>query len=606
MVIAFLMSSALCIAQTDICAPANSKIEGSITQMGGQVTVTPPTPMMALGAEFRAGVSLVVTVQPWSSTDHTRSAIVHVRGELGKEAVISGARVAGTVRVGQMQGRHEPVQLVEATDLKGGHLTVFSAGTVDVAPGMRLQGHVALDGGILEITSTQPVHALGVDLAAGVVRIEQHSTAATISGTLVRPQEMAGVWVDGEVVATIEHGHPSFGHATLARATPLQALGLPTGEAPTGTVVSTLPGTTRLSSSGPITVCGLAVRSSLAQPAVTFETIGRIGGTTMRGMLAGDVDISVGDAVHLTGQVAVDYAPGSCQAVGVEGTLSRLTEVLHMRFAGKTALSITDRAGERIVRGALAQPDVVDGLPLTGTAMVRVTSAGAVHMMDGKLAKPAPFEEWQLPAGTRVQRSVGDWSFTTPHGQSARALAAHRGERVDGVVEGRSDADTTTLTVVTAYTPTGTTLAFHSLAIDHHTGCVLGELTTAQRFGIFHLPASSSATVCAGTVVAAQGIYAVPSLQVGKWFATEAIAGAPGSPPAMNAAPPSTSGPLAGYWLQINSLCQGLSGIPQPPPAQQWIWVDAKGQPASADLNALSTLAAKVGTACPASRCCPP
>jgi hypothetical protein len=162
------------------------------------------------------------------------------------------------------------------------------------------------------------------------------------------------------------------------------------------------------------------------------------------------------------------------------------------------------------------------------------------------------------------------------------------------------------LTVVSAYKPTGTTLAFHDFAIDHHTGCVLGEVVTPQRSGIFRLPAHSSATVCAGTIVAAQGIHAVLSLQVGSWFATEAIAGAPGSPPVADAAPPSSSGPLTGYWLQINSLCQGRSGIPQPPPPQQWIWVDVKGQPASADLGALSTLAAKAGTACPVTPCCPP
>ena len=250
---------------------------------------------------------------------------------------------------------------------------------------------------------------------------------------------------------------------------------------------------------------------------------------------------------------------------------------------------------------------VLDGLPLTGTVMLSVTSAGAVHLIDGMLAKPAPFEEWQLPAGTHIQRSVEGWTFTTPHGQSARALAAHRDERVDGVVEGMSDANTTTLTVVTAYKPTGTTLAFHSLAIDHHTGCVQGELTTAQRFGIFRLPANSGATVCAGTLIAAQGIYAIPSLQVGKWFATEALAGVPGSPPVDGAVPPtSSSGPVTGYWLQINSLCQGPSGIPQPPPPQQWIWVDAKGQSASADLAILSTRAAKAGTACPSFPCCPP
>jgi hypothetical protein len=406
MVIGLLLSSALCVAQTDVCAPASSKIEGSITQMGGQVTITPATAMMALGAEFRAGVALVVTVQPWTSSDHTRGAIVDVRGELDKESLISGARVAGAVRIDQIQGRTAPVQLVEATDLKGGQLSVFSAGTVDVAPGMRLQGHVDLGGGILEITSTQPVHAFGVDLVAGVLRIEQHFNGATISGKLVRPQELAGVWVSGDVVATIDHGHPSFGYATLARATQLQALGLPAGEAPAGTIVSTMPGSTRLSSTGPITVCGIAVRAPTpAQPTVTFA------GTTMHGTLVADVDVTVGDPIHLTGEVEVRYEPGTCPANSVEGTLSRLTEVLHLRFAGNTAFSISDHGGERTTSGSLAQSEVIDGLPVLGKVMVQATRAGAVHLLDGKLSKPAPFEEWQLPAGTQVQRSDGGWTF---------------------------------------------------------------------------------------------------------------------------------------------------------------------------------------------------
>ncbi|MCX5742655.1 MAG: hypothetical protein NT062_09185, partial [Proteobacteria bacterium] len=249
---------------------------------------------------------------------------------------------------------------------------------------------------------------------------------------------------------------------------------------------------------------------------------------------------------------------------------------------------------------------------LTGATMVSVTPAGDVHLLDGTLAKAAPFEQWQLPARSHVQRfGVDGWSFEMPRGATARATAEHRGERVDQVTEARSDANSTTFTLARPHLLKGARLGLTAIGIDHKTGCVRGDVATAQRFGVFVIPAGGSATVCGGTLVAAQGTYAVPSLQVGSWFATAAIAASTGSSPPTDVSlfttSSTSSGALTGYWLQINSLCQGRSGIPQPPPPQRWIWVDLKGQATrNADQLVLANAAAKVGKACPATPCCPP
>jgi hypothetical protein len=618
MVIAFLVAlnaSSLCVARTDICAPAGSTLDGAIGQNGGQVVITPSKPLRALGAEFRAGTKVFVNVIPWWSSDKTAGAIVHVTGELTQETTISGARVAGTVRIGQLQGKKSPPQLVEATDFRGGKLSVGTAGTVDVGPGMKIVGNVDIGSIRLDVTSPKPIHALGLDLVAGTVRVEQSSTGFTIGGTLVRPQELGGVLVEQQLYATVEGGVPRFGSATLARTTKLKAIGLPDGEAPAGTVVRAAPGSTTLSGAGPFTVCGIALAAvpAVGQSAVTFSPSAP-SHIAVNGALAGR-DVDVGGGVHMTGPITLRYALGGCKQLGLEGKLSRAAEQYGLHFAANTTLAAGELPpGDPIVRGTLARDEVVDGLTVKGDVMVR-GAAGSVHLLDGILAKAAPFEDWQVPAGTHVQRFGTGWSFTVPKGQVANAKAVHRGERVDNVTEARSDDSSTTFTLARPHTLKGTTLAMNSIGIDHQNGCVLGDLATPQRFGIFKIPKGGNATICGGTLVAAQGIYAVPSLQVGQWFATSAFAGDPTSPPAApgplgNAPtppPPSTSAAIKGYWIQINSLCQGAAGIPLPPPEERWIWVDLKGNaPKPADRKDLASRATKAGTACPITPCCPP
>ncbi len=608
-----LNAGALCVARTDICAPAGSTSTGTVGPQGGQVTITPAAPMKALGAEFRAGTPVTVDVLPWWSSDKTAGAIVHVRGELTRETVISGAAVGGVVRIGQQQGKKGPIQLVEATDFKRGKLQAFTAGTIDVAPGMRIVGNVDIGGGSIEITSSQPVHAFGLDFSAGNVRVEQRSDAPTITGTLARAQDIGGVLVQGLVVATLEPGHPKFRNAILGRSTPLALLGLPAGDAPAGTAITSAPASITLRGPGPFTVCGVAVTQTptVAGPAVMFELTGDPS-MTMRAALVG-TNVDVG-GLHLSGPIAVRYDVATCKVRTVEGMLARDSVQDGLTFARKSAFTIGEQGKDRFVRGTLAQSAMVDGLSLIGAAMITVTPAGDVHLLEGTLAKPAPFEQWLLPARSHVQRfGVDSWSFEAPKGTTARATAEHRGERVDLVTEAHSDPSSTTFTLSRPHQPKGTKLAFNSLGIDHANGCLLGDVTTAQRFGIFVIPPGGNATVCAGVIVEAQSTYAVPALQVGNWFATTASAGAAGSSPPTNqigslAGPPAkSSGALAGYWIQINSLCQGPSGIPQPPPAQRWIWVDLKGQATSApDRKVLGTSASKAGKACPAFPCCPP
>ncbi len=622
MVIALLVAlnaGSLCVARTDICAPPSSTIEGEITPTGGHVTITPAKPMQALGAEFPAGRPLIVDVLPWSS-DRMAGAIVHVRGELAHESVISGARVTGVVRIGQQQGRLGKPQLVEAKDIKGGKLAVFAAGTVDLAPGMAVAGSVDIDGGRIQVTSPQPMHGLDLDLAAGTLQVDARGTSATITATLARAQEIAGVLVDKQVAVTLEPKHPMFRYATLARTTPLALLGLPAGQAPAGTLVITDAAATRLAGPGPVTMCGVSLLPvpTIAQPAVTI-TRATLTTVKVTGGIAGR-DVDLGGGVFMSGSIAASYDTASCRLVGIAGSLSRESLQLKLRFAARAAFAIDEVGKDRFVRGTLVQREVVDGMTVTGAIMVRATPAGDVHLAEGTLATPARFEEWQLAEGTQIHRfEPGGWSFTAPRGKPARALAEHRGERVDAVTEGRSDGNSTMLMLVRPHTVKGTTLAFDNLGIDHDKGCVLGGAATRQHFGIFTIPAGGSATVCGGAVVAAVGNFAVPSLQVGSWFATSAIAGALGSAPPrtpdedgrLAPTPPvkrsSSATGAAGYWIQINSLCQGAAGIPLPPPPQRWIWIDAKGQaPNPTDQKELAKLAAKPGAPCPVTPCCPP
>lgn len=606
--LALLNTSALCVAQTGICAPEASKLTGQITSTGGAVTIVPSAPMKALGAEFPAGVPLEVSVQPWWSSDKKRGAIVHVSGELARPSTISGVTVSGDVRIGQLQGRPGAPQLVQAKNMKGA-LQVFSAGTIDVGPGMRLVGALDFDGGVLELTSPSPLRAGGLDFAAGTVRIEQHTEGASVSGTLARVQSFAGLLVDGRFAATIT-GQPRLHTATLGGTTPLELLGLPKGIAPAGTTYDRMGGTTALRGPGPFTVCGLALRPAGSPGPLALS----FGGTAPRPSLYAqlvDADVEVVPGVHLTGTASLTFDAATCRPVQLEGALAQDAVQEGVRFAAKSAFMLADVDKDRVVRGTIAGAATIDKLTLKGSVTMQRTSAGGVRILEATLAKTAPFEQWQLPAGTHLQTSDADnWSFEVPRGSEARAIAAHRGHRVDRVRSGTSDGETSTFVLAAPHRLAGTNLSFANLGIVHATGCVLGGVSGAQRIGILSVPAKGNVTVCGGAVVHAEGVYAVPTLRVGSWYATAATADVAGSLPPTGASRPmgaAPSGPLAGYWIQINSLCQAPTGIPVPPPPQRWIWVDLKGQAlAPADRQDLTVKAARPGKPCPSYPCCVP
>ncbi|CAN5269541.1 hypothetical protein BH11MYX1_BH11MYX1_03530 [soil metagenome] len=328
------------------------------------------------------------------------------------------------------------------------------------------------------------------------------------------------------------------------------------------------------------------------------------------GALAGSVDLAVHGTAHVAGAIALRYTPGTCSLVGVDAMLSAPSEISGLHFATKTRLYIADAGDERSVSGTLAQPEVVAGLTIKNIVTVVEEKDGTRHITFATLAKPGPFEEWQVPAGTEIQQSTDGWSFTTSGGRHARMLAEHRGERIDNVLTARSDADATTFTLSTPHLLKGTALAFSSFAIEHASNCVLGQLRTTRRVGMFALRKGANVSVCSRTIVGVVATDPAPSLPVGRWFVTEAVAGAKDAPPLDTAGwdPPVVDpGPVAGYWLQINSLCQGASGIPRPPPPRRWIWVDPDGRAASeADRNELVVAASRPGRACPVTRCCVP
>jgi hypothetical protein len=357
---------------------------------------------------------------------------------------------------------------------------------------------------------------------------------------------------------------------------------------------------------GPVTVCGLSLAPvpTQGQPAVTI--------TAQKDVTAKLVqaDVDVGGGVRMSGAISLRYAP-ECRRVFVDGTLAAPSEQYGLHFAARRALMLDESNREPIVRGTLARPEVVDGLTLVGDAIVRVASNGDVHVLDGWLAKLARFEDWNVPAATHVQRSANTWRFTTTKGTSARAAAAHHGEWVDDVTEAWFDVNGTGLTLARPHLVTGTTLACTNMLIDPTNGCVVGSFGSPQSFGIFRFPADSRATVCKGAVVEANsGASGVPSVQVGTWFATHAIAGARRSaPPSLLSPAVPKADPPTGYWIQIHSLCGDYGGEPTPPPPspERWIWVDVKGVAASAaDQSVLTKEAAKPGKACPVTECCPP
>ena len=614
MFVMLLGTGVTCVAHTAICAPAGSAIQGTVRDdiHGGSVTITPHTPFTALGARFRAGAPTEVDVQPWSGGGE-HGAIVHVMGELDGPQIISGARVAGRVRIGQILGTTSRPQLEQARDLQGGQLALFDAGTVDVTPGMRVDGAVDLGGGKLAITSAQPVRALGLELAAGDLQVSRHADGTTITGVLARPQVVGGVKLQDRFGVTLDHGRPRFQYAHLAEATALDRLGLPGGDAPAGTVLAAsgwanAPQVT-LSAPAAITVCGLAMLATSAAP-LAFAPDPPGHGVVMRGTLA-QRDVDAGGGAYMSGAIEVRYPSSGCTVRGVAGTLARATEQLHLHFAAGTHLWTGELDGAPAVQGTLGQTETLDGLRVKGVITAHQSATGELHLDAGTLATSAMLGAWRAPAGTKLERHDQTWTFATPRGTTAHAIAAFHGEHIDAVTELQVQGGTLVISTARDQHLHGSGLGFTTIEIEPSTGCVTGSTSHAEHDALFALPNQASLTVCGGALTELGGYFVVPSIRVGRWYATEAIAGEPSSPPpvrgdaVLHPVPPAH--PASGYWLQIARLCDAPGGIPHPPPPRRWVWVDRRGEPRTPDdRRELAASASRPGAPCPVVPCCPP
>lgn len=583
LLLALLNASALCVADTDICAPPKS----SIRQTDGVWTINAAAPMKALGVELDSG-PVDVTV--------TRD-VIAVRGRLLRETVISGASVAGTVQFAKAKGQPGGPQLVAANELKKGRLQVFDGGTVEITPGMRIQGAAEAIGGRLEITSGDPIRGFGLEFARGTLVITRTALGTAMTGMLARPQEVAGVLLTGAIDVVLGASRPQFRAATLGRVTPLESLGLLVGTAPAGTKVTrdANRGST-VSGPGPFTVCGLSYASDVSF-AMTFSNH-----TQVRGTLAGDAS-EIQPGLRMTGTVATTYEARSCLVRGVDGMLAADTTQNGIRFAAKTAFTIGEIGKDRLLRGTVVAPTKIGELAVAGVASVQVVSPTELRVLEGTLSLPAKFEQWNVPAGTHVLRLNQDvWSFETPPKTPARANGAVRGERFDNVTKASSQADSLGVTVTRPHRPKGSSLSFAELTLHRASGCIEGTLLGAQRSGMFTIPAGGMATVCNGQLTNALGPRA-PTLQIGNWFATDAIAAPAGSSaPTTNAPWPPNAAPgrIEGYWIQIASLCSPSGGTRPAEPPDHWIWVDRKGRALTEqDRATLARDAARPGKPCP-------
>lgn len=584
--LAVLNAGALCVADTDVCAPPNSTLHRQPGDSGERWTVDASAPMTAFGVELQSGTITVVVARE----------AVTVRGYLARETVISGASVAGMVEIARTKGQPGAApQLVFANDMKRGRLEVFDAGTVDVTPGMRIQGTAQQTGGTLDIASQAPIHGLGLDFVHGPLWVERSGQRTTIRGTLARPGEVAGVLVTGPLDVTVGRARPEFRTATFAGTTGLELLGLPRGTAPAGTKVTLDQTTSTLSGPGPVEVCG----TSFLTP-VTLSTFDRddalVHGTLAR---AGS---EVRPGVRMAGPVTMTYEFAACRARGADGILAAETVQSGLTFAANTVFSLSERDGVVDLRGTLVGRVKLDGLTVTGLVHVRASAPATLQLVEGVLAAPAPFEAWRVPAGTTVQRRQKAWSFETPSQTPAKAIDVVSGERFDGVIEASSQPGSLGITFSRPHRPRGSALAFAELTLDRTSGCLEGRLPAAQRSGIFSIPAGGVVTLCNGQITGAIGPRS-PMLQVGTSYATDVIAAPAGSPaPTENAPRPPRASPrkLWAYWIQIASQCESSEGTRPRVRAMRWVWVDRTGRaPDDADRAELSRDAAKPGAPCP-------
>lgn len=623
MIAGILLLSSLCLAQTDVCAPVGSSVEGELTRDNRRVIITPSRPMKALGATFRSGTPLSVEVHPWQHGKEA-GAIVLVSGELERVSVISGALVEGSVRIGQVQdSKRSSPQLLGAAKILGGYLQAFDAGTIDLDPGMIVSGSLDFSGGSIFVKSATPVRAIGLDFSAGTVRINRREEGTYLSGTLARPQKVAGVLLKSHIFyariksRTEDHRRPLFRHATVVGKTSLKSLGLAqTGTIPADTEIDTkinLGDTSiYLMGPGPFTVCGLSLvpvahsRARRDPPAVIIHFSGRDRDVAVYGQLAKN-NTEVGHGIRMSGPISARFKAKSCERTVVSGRLEQAVTLATLPFQSERTITVYDGPEGLTISGTLAKSSMVNGYNVRGDVEVRQSPGGSVELLAGVLAREAVFKEWLLPAGTSFNNYDSDnWEFLCPRGKLARAVSDYRGRRLDRVIQADAELNKTSFRLKGAHRLKGTKLNMMDPTFYHDNDCAEGGIGTKQRIGMFVLPADSNAVVCGTTLNQSKNNSQV--IRAGHWFATTVVAGSKASDPTTHELlglfqyPKFATSVPSGYWLQVSTHCLTKS-IHMHVEPERWLWIDLKGNPATAeDRKALRRLASKPGSPCPVMR----
>lgn len=594
----------VCVPQTKVCAEAGSKLEGRGSPYGGGAfTLTPKGPLEVFGGRFRGGAPLIVNVVPWGSSDGRRGAVVSVTGELDGRQVISGVGVSGPVVVAQADGA---AQLVVAQRVEPGRLALFGGEQVTLEGPAALSGSLDLGGGTIELTSSAPMTLRGIVFVEGSpLRVRRSADELRVTGRVRDSQTVGGLPLSGDVEVSFLRNAVKLHRASPNRTVELALFGLPPGKLPAGAEVIETPAETLVLGDAGVVVCGVALGPHEDYPGRRQVVFTRDPGTrawTVRGAFAEPTTSPEGGPA-VKGAGGVNLPPEGCEGLGVFGTTVNGQRLHGLKLAAGTAFDARRFEGAELVRATLDGPQRVGDRTLTGELVAKFAN-DSVELLRGTLAAPSRHEAWQLPAGTELEVWKTGFHFETKDGRSASALASHRGLKVDHVADAYVDETRSTFLLTAPLNLPGTDLRVDNLSIDADGGCITAGAAVAQKDGLLQLPANFGLTTCGGELVSATGDFAVPNLRFGRYFGTSLVAGSADSPPPelnpMLGQPQKRSSRATGFWLQTNSLCQGPSGIPQPPPPQHWVFLDRKGEPVrEKDRQDLDAHAVRKGAPCP-------
>lgn len=594
----------VCVPKTSICAPEGSRLDGQERLDGlggGDFTLTPTAPVRALTALFQKDVPLSVSVHWWSQPAG-RIWQVTVEGELEGEQTLSGVRVAGKVSVSADLVSPLRPQLTRAyREVQGSFLLLGEK--VTLAGPTLVQGSLEMGAARVQLSGKALITVRGLNLKADPpLTLELRGEALRVSGTLEAPQKAGALVLSGEVDLTLSGKKVEVRGATLAAPTSLELLGLPPGEAPAGTQYATAPWSVVLRTPGRVVVCGVEVEG--VAEVISFTRDPGAKRVTVAGLIAGAVAAG-NNGPPVSGQGSLSLPLTGCDGVGATGSVGSGQRLDGLVLAAGSTLNRQPINGVEWVSGRLASSQKVGDLVLSGEFSATHPKPGAWFPETGTLAAPGRIDAWELPAGTTFKQGAWGLQFTTPQGIAAHAVAAHRGVTLDQVIEAQTDAQSSHLTLASPTRIPGVELTSSSISINAQSGCMSATVAQPQSVGLLALPAGGEATFCRGTLVAGHGAYAVASLRFGRYYGTELVAGSRAKVP--ERAPDEPTGRGEGYWLQINSLCQGPSGIPQPPPRMRWVFLDEKAEPASAEARkVLDAAASQPGQPCRTVPCCVP